>query len=139
MIVFVVPGPPVAKGRPRFGRSRSGAPVTYTDAKTAAWEDTVAWYARGAAQGQRWESEPIVVDVVAVLARPKRLLRRGDPDGEIAAPVKPDVDNLVKAVLDGLNRSGVWGDDGQVVRLVASKRYAAKGAGPETRVRVDVA
>ena len=34
---------------------------------------------------------------------------------------KPDVDNIAKCILDGLNDSGVWGDDAQVVCCVVSK------------------
>ena len=46
--------------------------------------------------------------------------------------VKPDLDNVVKAVLDALN-GVVYRDDAQVVNLVATKRYAT-----EPRVEVYV-
>jgi Holliday junction resolvase RusA-like endonuclease len=39
--------------------------------------------------------------------------------------VKPDLDNVVKAVLDALN-GVVYLDDAQVVNLVATKRYATE-------------
>lgn len=35
--------------------------------------------------------------------------------------IKPDIDNIVKCVLDGLNDAGVWRDDAQVSALVAEK------------------
>ncbi|WP_373282934.1 RusA family crossover junction endodeoxyribonuclease [Macrococcus hajekii] len=35
---------------------------------------------------------------------------------------KPDIDNLVKTVLDAANKH-VWVDDGQIVSLVTEKRY----------------
>jgi Holliday junction resolvase RusA-like endonuclease len=37
----------------------------------------------------------------------------------------PDLDKLCRGLLDGIGQSEViWGDDSQVVRLVAEKRYA---------------
>ncbi len=36
-------------------------------------------------------------------------------------PKKPDIDNIAKCVLDGLNDSGVWGDDAQVVVCQVAK------------------
>ena len=41
--------------------------------------------------------------------------------------VKPDIDNLVKAVMDALTTAGWWIDDTQVWSLSTSKQYAAKG------------
>ncbi len=35
--------------------------------------------------------------------------------------VKPDVDNLSKAVMDAITMAGVWSDDAQVVSLMANK------------------
>ena len=40
--------------------------------------------------------------------------------------VKPDLDKLVRAVLDGLT-GAAFKDDSQVVELMASKRYAPQG------------
>jgi Holliday junction resolvase RusA-like endonuclease len=41
-----------------------------------------------------------------------------------------DVDNLVKAVLDGGTKAGVWGDDGQIELLLARKRWTEPGEEP---------
>ena len=38
--------------------------------------------------------------------------------------VTPDIDNLVKALLDPMTKCRVWVDDSQVVSLTAQKRYA---------------
>lgn len=39
--------------------------------------------------------------------------------------VPPDTDKLLRAVGDGIGQSGViWGDDSQIVEIVASKSYA---------------
>ena len=52
--------------------------------------------------------------------------------GELLPTTKPDVDNIVKAIGDGLN-GVVWRDDVQAVDLFVRKRY---GAMPGVQVRV---
>jgi Holliday junction resolvase RusA-like endonuclease len=53
--------------------------------------------------------------------------------GGAVLPVgKPDLDNLLKAVLDAINAI-VFADDSQVVSLLASKTY---GARPQVSVSV---
>lgn len=58
---------------------------------------------------------PVEVDLRFTIRRP-RTVTRSDPT------VRPDLDKLVRAVLDAL--TGVaYEDDSQVIRLSASKRY----------------
>jgi Holliday junction resolvase RusA-like endonuclease len=52
--------------------------------------------------------------------------------GEVLPTTKPDADNVVKAVFDGLN-GVLWRDDVLVVDLRVRKRYAAT---PCVRVEV---
>lgn len=47
--------------------------------------------------------------------------------------VKPDLDKLVRGLLDGLTDSGVIRDDALVVSMTASKRYADR---PHVRVSI---
>lgn len=47
--------------------------------------------------------------------------------------VKPDLDKLERALLDGLTDSGVIWDDALVVSMTASKRYADR---PHVRVLI---
>jgi len=75
---------------------------TFTPAKTAAWEERVGWAYKGKAHFEG----PVLVRL--------RFYR------ETHRTV--DLDNLVKAVLDGLN--GVaYDDDSQVVRIEAELLY----------------
>lgn len=53
---------------------------------------------------------------------------RTHPELRLDAPTwvtkTPDIDKLVRAVLDASTDAGVWNDDAQVVYVVATKRYA---------------
>ena len=87
---------------------------------------TAAAIAAGAA---RWDG-PVVVRLEFRFDRPKghwgaKGLR---PSAPAAKTSKPDLDKLVRAVLDGLWPA--WGDDAQVVELTASKRYCGEGEWP---------
>jgi len=42
------------------------------------------------------------VDIVAVMKRPQRLQRKKDPPGRVEHASRADLDNVVKAVLDGI-------------------------------------
>lgn len=43
------------------------------------------------------------------------------------SPTRPDLDNLLKLLLDAATEAGWWKDDGLVVRIVAEKTIAAEG------------
>lgn len=61
---------------------------------------------------------PVRVEVDFYLERPKTV-KRSMPI------VPPDVDKLARGLLDGIGQSEVvWGDDSQVVELIARKEYA---------------
>ena len=130
---FTIPGPPVGKQRARTVRTSSGKARSYTPTKTKAWETKCAVLAR-----RHWRTPScalVRLTVEAVKARPQRLMRKADPDGRIRCGTTPDLDNITKAVGDALN--GIcYGDDSQVVELVASKWYAARGEGPCVEVTV---
>lgn len=46
---------------------------------------------------------------------------------------KPDIDNLIKPVLDGLTEAGLWEDDNQIAQLFGEKRQCPRG---EERVEI---
>lgn len=49
---------------------------------------------------------------------------------------KPDLDNVLKAVCDALQKAGVIEDDKQVSTITASKVWAAAGEAPAVHVRL---
>ncbi|HEF4749735.1 RusA family crossover junction endodeoxyribonuclease [Burkholderia multivorans] len=124
-VVFVVPGKPVAKGRPRFVR-RGPHVRTYTPEPTERYENLVKMAAREAMRDDEPYAGPVrlIVDIgVPIPASWSEKRQRAAAAGAIGATKKPDADNVVKALKDGMN-GVVYGDDGQVVDLWVSKRYA---------------
>lgn len=120
-ILFIVPGDPVPKGRPRF--TRQGR--TYTPAKTKSYEEQVATLARKAMNGAEPLDTPVSVRVIALFAIPasySKTRRQACLDGTERHIKRPDLDNVVKAITDGMN-GVVYKDDSQIVMLNASKAY----------------
>ncbi len=121
---FTVPGVPRGKGRPRFARIGKGV-RTYTDDKTANAENWIRLHAERARNGRTLVG-PLGMSLRFFMTAPKKPAR-------MEPSCKPDLDNLVKAVLDALNQAGIWNDDAQVVQIHALKTY-----GDEPRTEVDV-
>lgn len=114
-VVFTVRGEPAAQPRPRVFRNGG---VRTDNPASLRWKRSIAWAFRAAAVGlapPAFGSGPIALTLTFWLARPKTV-ERSSPS------VKPDLDNLVKAVADALNKIA-WADDGQIVRIEAEKRY----------------
>lgn len=128
---IIVDYPPVPKGRPRF--TRSG--IAYTPSNTRQYEDIVRLYARTA------KICALTGDIRAVICFympiPKNWSKRKKQlavNGEIRPSVKPDLDNLCKAVLDALNGGIAYHDDKQLVELHLSKMYSDH---PRTEIELE--
>ena len=124
-IAFAFPFEPVAKGRPRF-KVCGNFVQAYTPGKTKIFERQVAEYYKTAASGKKFEKgKPIVVSITFGMKIPVSLPKKAKAEmleGARQHIVKPDLDNLAKAVLDALN--GVaWYDDAQIVELHIGKKY----------------
>lgn len=125
MIAFIIPGQPVAKGRPKFAR-RGPAVVAYTPAKTASYENLVKIAATAAMAGAAPSAAPIEITIALALQIPaswsnkRRALAAA---GAIRATKKPDADNVLKGIKDGCNGI-VWRDDAQVVSITLQKGYS---------------
>lgn len=133
-IAFTVPGEPQGKGRARVG-SINGHARMFTPAKTVAYEGLIAHAAAQAMGGApmlvgdcRLEVE-IVCSVPASWSQKKRAAAL---QGDIRPAKKPDADNVLKAVCDGMN-GVVWKDDVQAVEGWWRKTY---GETPGVHVRV---
>lgn len=120
-ILFIVPGTPVPKGRPRF--TRQGR--TYTPAKTKSYEEQIAILGKEAMDGLEPLKTPVAVCVTVFFAIPasySKNRREACLSGLEKHTKRPDLDNIVKTITDGMN-GVVYEDDSQIVRIVAKKDY----------------
>lgn len=125
-ISLVIPGPPVAKGRPRIS-TRGGFARAYTPAKTVAYEGLVAMAGHEAMAGRAPIEGALRLGMVATFQVPASWSKKKTAaalEGAVRPAGRPDADNILKAIGDGLN-GVVWRDDAQIVEVSLSKRYGA--------------
>jgi Holliday junction resolvase RusA-like endonuclease len=130
MLSFFIEGTPVPKGRPRFGKDQYGRPRTYTPTETRDWEDDIGWQTRKVVLGFASDrfgreevrfpfTERVISELTFFMPRPKSY-----PKKVVVMNKKPDLDNLSKAVLDGLAKARIIKDDNIVTDEINRKRYA---------------
>lgn len=134
---ITIPIIPKAQMRARHGRTKGGFSVTYKALAQAQAEANLTGFL---AQYRPEAPYPgaLSLKVTAYLPIPMSWSGRKITQAETGAlrpAVKPDLDNLVKHLKDCLTAIGFWGDDRQVVDLVASKRYN-DGRGPRWEVEI---
>lgn len=120
-VIFSVYGEVVPKGRPRF--TRQGR--TYTPKKTHDYESEVAMMAKSAMGSSEPLETPVAVYIYVNLPIPQSYSKKRTEaclSGSERPAKKPDLDNAIKSVLDGMNGI-VYKDDSQIVSLHATKRY----------------
>lgn len=113
-----------AKARPRHLRNGH----TYNPTENYEYELLVYWAYQSQTDGHVFEG-PVRVTMTFTFVRPKSVKRE-------KPTVRPDLDNIIKSVFDGLNSHkdkntgmvipGAWIDDSQVCRIIAEKRYGDK-------------
>lgn len=136
---FIIAGAPG-----HWRRVRRRGERHFPDPKTERWEKAVAWHI-----AEVWRGEPIAKHCPASISlsfvwpwpsratlrevlkarglsqRPTRLLHTGTPD----------VDNAIKAILDGVNKSRqVWADDCQVAQLSRIQKWWSSEARTEVAI-----
>ena len=152
-VSFVVHGTPVPKGslKPFVVKRKDGsatAHLTHDNPALRPWAQAVAGAAilARAHSGRLdapWRGVPIEVSCRFYLPRVKADYGTGrnalklKPSAATHHIRKPDVDKLVRGVLDAL--TGVlYGDDGQVVRAPAEKVLCGPGESPRAEIEVEI-
>lgn len=130
---ITVPGDPVGKGRPRFVRATGR---TYTPESTSRYENLVRITFATKYPDHVPIDNPIELTIRAFFSIPKSWTKKRTAEasrGGYPKTSKPDVDNIIKSVCDGLN--GVaWTDDARIHRISASKEYSDQ---PRVEIRID--
>ncbi len=115
---FTIHTAPVSKQRPRLGKGG----CVYTPSKTKVFENIVAL-----SYGNRpsFDDKYIRIRLKFKFEVPKSYTKKKRLEaieGKIR-PTKGDIDNYIKAVLDGLNKKA-WEDDRHIIGILAEKEYA---------------
>lgn len=121
---FTLSGVVVAKGRPRL-TTRGGFARAYTPDKTRRFETLVHDAARAAIGPVDPYTGAVEMEAHVIVPIPKSWPKRDKlaaMEGRIRPEGKPDLDNYVKALADGMN-GVVYADDAQIVSQRATKRY----------------
>ncbi len=118
---FVIPGKAIGKGRPKFFSGHAVTPQ-----KTRNYESLVAMKAEEAMKNlpDNRLGLPCLVRIHAYYAVPKSYSKKKHAaalDGKLA-PGKPDLDNITKSVLDGMNGIA-FRDDSLVVEMRLKKSF----------------
>lgn len=131
---FTVPGEPVAKARPRATSNHH----VYTPPKTVMYENRVMAAFTAAYPDHHPTDKPVRIEIEAVHAIPSSWTRKKRERawaGEIMKISRPDLDNIEKAIMDGLNEVA-WRDDSQVWDKHSVKRYEQYGEEPHVSVYI---
>jgi Holliday junction resolvase RusA-like endonuclease len=107
----------------------------YTPTTASAFKATVAMLAEKSHPGPPLDG-PVGMEIIFVLDRPKsKIWKTREMPREMHCG-RPDIDNLVKAVMDSL-KGIAWRDDSQVACLVTSKWVASGYEQPHTQITIE--
>jgi len=135
-------GTPVPQGSARAFNRGGKVVVTSDNPKLKNWRALSTFVLKSDIAKVAQFDGPVAVNLAFYFERPKShlngsgSLRKGYSSSHT---VKPDLDKLVRAILDAGTDAAVWHDDAQVVRLTASKQYvgsSGKESLPGVRVQI---
>lgn len=122
MIEIKLPIDPIPTPRPQVTRTRTGQRQTYYPGNYSKYKKDLTWILKGK-RIQKNDYVFIVVDfhIQYPKSTPKKCLIEGLPHR-----VKPDADNLLKGILDGLESAGITSNDSKFAGSMTRKVYTTK-------------
>jgi len=125
-VKFTILGEPEGKGRPRF-RKTGKYVSTYTPDETVSYENLIKTEYRRQCRDFKFEdNDQLDVRITAYYGIPKSKSKKAQKmmEEHVLRPLKkPDADNVIKVVLDSLNKIA-YHDDTQVVDLQIRRFYS---------------
>ncbi len=123
-IGFTLSGNPMGKERPRM-YYKNGRTYTYTPEKTRAYENNIRTSYLKTIRHKFPKGVPLEVNIIAFYPVPKRVnqtVKKAMLNGDILPTIRPDGDNIIKIILDALNKVAFY-DDSQICKINFTKRY----------------
>lgn len=120
---FEVPGKIIGKGRPRLN-SYTGQ--VYTPTRTKDYENLIIQYFMLKYPRFKPFESRVSVEITANFEVPKSTKKSDKAlmlENKINPLKKPDIDNIVKIILDAMNECA-FKDDTQITKLAVEKKYA---------------
>lgn len=124
-ITFTVPGPPKGKARARTVHT-GGRTFSYTPEGTVLYENLVKTYFYQTEAHPFDADEELKANIIAYYPIAKSTSKKKRQQmlaGLIRPTKKPDLDNVIKSILDALNKVA-YHDDTQIVSLSVEKFYS---------------
>lgn len=124
-ISFTILGKPLGKERPRMAFN-NGKTYVYTPEATKNYENNVRNSYTKAIRHKFPKGMPLETNIIAfykIPANANGTIRKAMLNGDILPTCKPDGDNVIKIILDSLNKVA-FHDDSQVCKVNFEKRYS---------------
>ena len=139
MLKITIPVNPIGKGRPRSNKFG----VVYTPKTTKENQKEIRHHLHMVMNLNKSLSLKFPLEFINklkiefYLKRPKRLMRKKDPEERIPHISTPDVDNLLKQIFDS-GEGFLWVNDKTIYQLEVSKWYHEKTGNPRIEIEIDV-
>lgn len=133
---FIITGTPKPQARPKFFRNKAGYMGTYSPKSD--WFNIV--YTETLKKKQELLGDKKLCGMINIrldfylpipssFSNKKKIMMEFQP-----VTKKPDIDNLVKAVMDAINYTNLWEDDSRIWKIESSKVYSKE---PRCYIRIE--